>query len=68
VLEATGITGLFEVRVDGVVAAELGLSGKPDPAMYLEAARRLGADAARSAVVEDVLSGVETGRRGASAS
>ena len=64
VLDATGTTDLFEVRVDGVVAAEVGLPGKPDPAMYLETARRLGVDAARSVVVEDALSGVEAGRRG----
>jgi beta-phosphoglucomutase family hydrolase len=64
VLDATGITDLFEVRVDGVVADEVGLPGKPDPAMYLEAARRLGVDAARSVVVEDALAGVEAGRRG----
>ena len=41
VLDVTGTTDLFEVRVDGVVAAEVGLPGKPDPAMYLETARRL---------------------------
>ncbi len=64
VLDVTGITDLFEVRVDGVVAAEVGLPGKPDPAMYLETARRLGVDAARSVVVEDALAGVEAGRRG----
>ena len=64
VLDVTGITDLFEVRVDGVVAAEVGLPGKPDPAMYLETARRLGVEAARSVVVEDALSGVEAGRRG----
>jgi beta-phosphoglucomutase family hydrolase len=64
VLDVTGITDLFEVRVDGVVAAEVGLPGKPDPAMYLETARRLDVDAARSVVVEDALSGVEAGRRG----
>ena len=50
--------------VDGVVAADVGLPGKPDPAMYLETARRLGVDAARYGVVEDALSGVEAGRRG----
>jgi alpha,alpha-trehalase len=64
VLDVTGTTDLFEVRVDGVVAAEVGLPGKPDPAMYLETARRLGVQAARSVVVEDALSGVEAGRRG----
>ena len=64
VLAVTGTTELFEVRVDGVVAAEIGLPGKPDPAMYLETARRLGVTAARSVVVEDALSGVEAGHRG----
>jgi len=64
VLDVTGLTDLFEVRVDGMVAAEVGLPGKPDPAMYLETARRLGVDAARSVVVEDAQSGVEAGRRG----
>jgi beta-phosphoglucomutase family hydrolase len=64
VLDVTGTTDLFEVRVDGVVAEKVGLPGKPDPAMYLETARRLGVDAARSVVVEDALSGVEAGRRG----
>ena len=64
VLRVTGTTDLFEVRVDGVVAAEIGLPGKPDPAMYLEAARRMGVEPARAVVVEDALSGVEAGRRG----
>ena len=64
VLDVTGTTDLFEVRVDGVVAEQVGLPGKPDPAMYLETARRLGVAAARSVVVEDALSGVEAGRRG----
>jgi alpha,alpha-trehalase len=64
VLEAAGLGDLFPVRVDGVVAAELGLPGKPDPAVLLEAANRLGADPARTAVVEDAEAGVEAGRRG----
>lgn len=64
VLAAAGLADLFPVRVDGVVAAELGLPGKPDPAMLLEAARRLGATPDRCAVVEDAEAGVEAGRRG----
>ena len=64
VLESAGLGGLFEVKVDGVDAAELGLPGKPDPALFLEAARRLGVAPGRAAVVEDALSGVEAGRRG----
>lgn len=64
VLEAAGVRHLFEVKVDGVDAEKLGLKGKPDPAVFLEAARRLGVKPERSAVVEDALAGVEAGRRG----
>lgn len=46
------------------MAAELNLPGKPDPATFLEAARRLGVEPARAAVVEDALSGVAAGRAG----
>jgi alpha,alpha-trehalase len=64
VLEQAGITDLFDAVVDGVLAAHLGLPGKPDPATFLEAARRLAVEPTRAAVVEDALSGVEAGRRG----
>jgi alpha,alpha-trehalase len=55
---------LFPVRVDGVEAARLGLPGKPSPAVFLEAARRLGAEPARAVVVEDAQAGVRAGRDG----
>jgi HAD superfamily hydrolase (TIGR01509 family) len=64
VLGRAGITEMFDAQVDGVVAAELGLPGKPDPAVYLEAAGRLRTPPERSVVVEDALAGVEAGRRG----
>jgi beta-phosphoglucomutase family hydrolase len=64
VLDAAGIAGLFEARVDGVVARELSLPGKPAPDTYLEAARRLDAPAERAVVVEDAISGVQSGRNG----
>ncbi|MGH8869056.1 MAG: HAD family hydrolase [Actinomycetes bacterium] len=64
VLEAAGISGLFPVLVDGGVAADLGLAGKPDPAVFVEAARRLGATPSTTVVVEDATSGVDAGRRG----
>lgn len=64
VLKAAGIGDLFPVRVDGLVAEELGLAGKPDPAMLLEAARRLDADPGRTVVVEDAEAGVAAGRAG----
>ena len=64
VLGAAGVGDLFAVTVDGLVAEELGLPGKPDPAVFIEAARRLGAVPARTAIVEDAIAGVEAGRRG----
>jgi beta-phosphoglucomutase family hydrolase len=64
VLEAAGIDDLFDCRVDGVVAAELGMAGKPAPDSFLEAARRLGVEPARGVVVEDAVSGVMAGRAG----
>ena len=64
VLRVARLTDLFEVRVDGVERARLALPGKPDPATFLEAARRLGVRPERSVVFEDATSGVEAGRRG----
>jgi beta-phosphoglucomutase family hydrolase len=64
VLGSVDAVDLFDAHVDGIDAAELGLHGKPDPAVFLEAARRLGVDPARAVVIEDALSGVEAGRRG----
>jgi len=64
VLAAAGLGDLFAVRVEGRLTAELGLPGKPDPAVLLEAMHRIGATPDRTAVVEDAISGVEAGRRG----
>lgn len=64
VLEGAGLMGMFDVVVDGVTAATDRLAGKPDPAMFLAAAARLGAIPCRVVVVEDALAGVEAGRRG----
>jgi beta-phosphoglucomutase family hydrolase len=64
VLRAVGILDLFEVRVDGLVASELHLPGKPAPDTFLRAAQLLGVDPARAVVVEDALAGVAAGRAG----
>ncbi len=64
VLEVTGLAPLIEERVDGVVAKERGLPGKPKPDTFLECARMLGAEPAQAAVFEDALAGVEAGRAG----
>lgn len=65
VLTVTGIAHFFEVRVDGVVAAEAQLPGKPAPDTFLAAARQLGIEPAQCAVFEDAVAGVEAGRAGA---
>lgn len=46
-----------------VVGGDEGLPGKPDPAIFLEVARRLGTDAAQCIVFEDAPFGIEAARR-----
>ena len=65
VLAAAGLTDLFELRVDGLVAQERALRGKPAPDMFLAAANDLGVDPSAAAVFEDAVAGVEAGRAGA---
>lgn len=64
VLAAGGIADMFEVQVDGNVAARLGLRGKPHPDPFLEAAGQLGVQPRDAVVIEDALSGVQAGRAG----
>ncbi|GHF86345.1 HAD family hydrolase [Streptomyces thermodiastaticus] len=64
VLRSIGAEHLFDVRVDGVVARERNLPGKPHPDTFLAAAHDLGVDADRAAVFEDALAGMEAGRSG----
>jgi alpha,alpha-trehalase len=64
VLASADATGLFDAIVDGNELVRLRLPGKPDPAMLLEAARRLDAPPARTAVIEDAVAGVEAGVAG----
>ncbi|TRY19674.1 HAD-IA family hydrolase [Tessaracoccus rhinocerotis] len=58
VLKAAGLADLFPVVVDGNVARQLGLPGKPAPATFVHGAAELGATPAESVVFEDALSGV----------
>jgi beta-phosphoglucomutase family hydrolase len=64
VLEAAGISDLFDVRVDGIDIARQGLKGKPAPDTFLEAARRITVESYRAVVIEDAIAGVESGRAG----
>ena len=64
VLRAAGVRDRFRVVVDGVVAADEGLPGKPAPHTFLAAAERLGFAPGDTAVLEDATSGVEAAARG----
>ena len=64
IIKVTGIADLFDARVDGNVAEELNLKGKPAPDTYLKAAELVGVPPRRAVVVEDALAGVEAGRNG----
>ena len=63
-VERAGLLGLFDAVLDGHTAQERRLRGKPEPDLFLEAARELGVDPGRAAVVEDAVSGVEAARAG----
>jgi len=56
VLEVSGLAPYFEVTVSSEEVAQ----GKPAPDVYLEAARRLGVEPARSVAIEDSASGIRS--------
>jgi len=56
VLAGSGLAGVFGATVSGEEVPH----GKPAPDIYLEAARRLGVDPARSAAVEDSTNGLRS--------
>lgn len=64
VLESAGLSDRFDVLVDGIVARELDLAGKPEPDPFLEGARRAGSPPEKTVVVEDAVAGVEAGVAG----
>ncbi len=64
VLKSAGIEDLFDVRIDGVVAKERALRGKPAPDTFLAAAEALGVPAAHAVVFEDAQAGVAAGHAG----
>ena len=64
VLEVAGLTAFIDHRVDGVVAKQRGLPGKPAPDTFLAAAADLGVPKEQAVVFEDALAGVASGRAG----
>ncbi|MDQ1295214.1 MAG: hypothetical protein QG608_3099 [Actinomycetota bacterium] len=64
ILRVTGLEKYLDVCIDGLVARERGLPGKPAPDTFLEAAKDLGVTPGEGAVYEDALSGVAAGAAG----
>jgi len=64
ILQKTDLESLFEARVDGVVSAEQGLHGKPEPDIFITAVKYMGCRPEESIVVEDAVSGVQAGQAG----
>lgn len=59
ILKAAGLATMFDAQVDGLIAKQLGLKGKPAPDTYLHAARLLDIAPRRMMGFEDALAGVE---------
>jgi beta-phosphoglucomutase family hydrolase len=64
VLRSAGLRERFTVVMDGVIAERDHLASKPAPDVFVEAARMLGVDPARSVAVEDAISGVQSAAAG----
>jgi beta-phosphoglucomutase family hydrolase len=64
VLDVAGLSSMIDHRVDGVIAKERGLPGKPAPDTFLAAAADLGVDRSQAVVFEDALAGVASGKAG----
>lgn len=64
VLDAMGLGDLFSVRIDGVIADELGPAAKPELTMLVEAVNQLAVRPGRCVVVESSGAGVAAGRSG----
>lgn len=64
VLTVSGLLRYFPVIVDGNLAQDESLPGKPAPDTFIRAAALLGALASESVVIEDAISGVAAGAAG----
>lgn len=64
ILKKAGVANLFETCVDGALAADLGLRGKPEPDIFTIACNTLGVRYDRAVVIEDAVSGVRAGAKG----
>ncbi|OQY00667.1 MAG: hypothetical protein B6I26_07025 [Desulfobacteraceae bacterium 4572_130] len=64
ILKIANITDLFDAKVDGISSEKLNIKGKPEPYIFLEAAKKLNVSVKKCIVVEDAVVGVEAGKKG----
>lgn len=64
VLQATGLADIIENQIDGAIAQQQHLHGKPAPDTFLAGAELAGVEPSAAAVFEDATAGVEAGHRG----
>ena len=64
VLKVAKIAYLFDSVMDGKLAEQLQLPGKPAPDTFLAAAAQLGVNPQQAVVFEDAIAGVQAGRNG----
>lgn len=64
VLQSVNLLRLFDTQVDGVDSERLQLKGKPNPDIFLQAAKQLEVEPEKAIVFEDAIAGVEAARLG----
>lgn len=63
-LQSAGLSHLFDVCIDGISSIKRKLKGKPEPDIFLEAAKELQVSPHETAILEDSLAGILAGLRG----
>jgi len=62
IMRKAGVLRMFDLRLGGVEIKAMGLDGKPAPDPFVKAAELLGVPPRRTAVFEDSIAGVQSGR------
>ncbi len=64
ILEAADMLHWFDVRIDGEIAREQKIPGKPAPDVFIKAMEGLNADLDRTLIIEDAIAGIQAGKKG----
>ncbi len=64
ILKKANIEDLFDTRIDGLISEARGLRGKPEPDIFIEAARTMGFQPESCVLIEDAIAGMQAGCKG----